>query len=99
VTTIDEAVAGAKRAAAFAAKRPGPQATNPYPADGTPVERAARRAWFREYLRRRPSAGVVSWQSDIDYLAHGDEHDPPDPADDGSTPAAAPRPGAGIFDM
>lgn len=72
MSTVDQATAGARRLAKTAAIRNLGVTACPYPADGTPVQAAAREAWFTEYLRRRPLVGVVDYSGDVEALAAGE---------------------------
>ena len=84
MTSTDQALAGARRLGRSAAiARTGLKAC-PYPADGTPTERAARSAWHATYLGWRPfDRPPVDLQDPLTAIAHG-----PDAGDDG-TPATA----------
>ena len=86
MTSTDEAIAAARRLAQSAAIADTGVVSCPYPADSTGVQQAARRAWLREYLHRRPPApGTVSYTDAVTALAHGP--DEPDPGDDPPTSA------------
>jgi hypothetical protein len=73
MTTLAQAQAGARRLAKFAAIRDQGVAACPYPAEGTPAQRVARRLWIRTYLHHRPPIGRVDYRSDLDYLADSSE--------------------------
>jgi hypothetical protein len=74
MTTVDQAVAAAGRLARSAALRDQGVTACHYPADGTPVQRAARQAWISTYLKARPPApGTVDFRSDIDAVAAGED--------------------------
>lgn len=76
MTTTEQALAGARRGARTAAARNVGVTACPYPADGTPTQRAARRAWLRMYLHLRPPApGAVDYLDDVDGLAAGPDTD------------------------
>jgi hypothetical protein len=75
MTTTDQATAAAVRHATSAAIRNTGTRGCPYPADATGAQAAARRAWYAEYLRRRPAPGGLDYSSDVDYLAYGDPGD------------------------
>jgi len=92
MTTTEQALAGARRVARRAAQRDAGLAANPYPPDGTPTQRAARRAWLRTYLHWRPAAAAdladaVDYGDDLTALAHGPDRRDQD--DTGHDPAAA----------
>lgn len=71
MTTTDQAIAAATRLAKSAALRDLGTESCPYPADGTNNEKAARRAFYTEYLRLRPVTGT-NLSDDLDYFAYGD---------------------------
>lgn len=83
MTTLDQALDGARRLAQSAAIRNLGTAACPYPADGTNAQSAARQAWYAEYLRRRPPVGEVDYSSDLDYLAGTGREAAPDVDQDG----------------
>jgi hypothetical protein len=72
MTTTDQALDGARRAARRAAQRRSGLDANPYPPDGTPTQQACRRAWLRTYLHLRPAeTPAVDYGDDVTALAHG----------------------------
>jgi hypothetical protein len=74
MTTVDQATAAARRLARSAAAANTGTGSCPYPADGAPVQSAARRAWLRTYLHiRPPKPGDVSYDDDLAALAAGDD--------------------------
>lgn len=80
MTTTKQALAAARRLARAAAQRNDGLGTCPYPADGSPAQQAARRAWVRTYLHwRPPKPGDVDYIDEIAALAAG-----PDTPDDGA---------------
>lgn len=80
MTTTEQALEGARRLARRAASRRAGLDSCPYPADGTPVQRACRLAWTRIYLHMRPDeAAPVDYRDDLAALADG-----PDTADGGA---------------
>lgn len=92
MTTTEQALAGARRLAALAAQRRAGLAACPYPAGGTPVQSACRRAWLRTYLYWRPDeVPPIDWDDDLTALAHGpdsragEEPDSPEAAVDMAT--------------
>jgi hypothetical protein len=88
MTTTEQALAGARRVARRAAQRDAGLAANPYPTDGTPVQRAAHRAWLRTYLHWRPAeVPDVDYGDELTAFAHGPDRR--DQADAGHDPAAA----------
>jgi len=87
MTTLDQALDGARRLAKSAALRNLGTAACPYPADGTNGQKAARYAWYAEYLRRRPPIGKVDYSSDLDYLAGTADETAPDAAGAGDQAA------------
>lgn len=85
MTTTQQALDGARRLAARAAAVKAGVGRCPYPADGTAQELACRRAWVREYLRRRPGeASPVDYGDEVTALAEG-----PDSPDSGEPAGAA----------
>lgn len=75
MTTLDQALSGARRHARSAAMRNTGVLSCPYPAAGTPVQSAARRAWFRAYLHGRPSAADAISYTDVDDQDDQDDVD------------------------
>lgn len=72
MTTTEQALTGARRLAARAASTRAGTGACPYPAGGTSVQEACRRAWLREYLRRRPDeAAPVDYGDELTALADG----------------------------
>lgn len=87
MTTTEQALDAARRLARRAAQRQAGLDTCPYPADGTPVQRAARRAWVRTYLHwRRGEAPPVDFGDDLLALAHGPDSRTADNAGAGTGP-------------
>ena len=77
MTTLDQAIAGARRHARSAALRNTGLQACPYPADGTPTQSAARRTWIRSYRHHRPD-DAVDYSGDLDDLAYPDDADDQD---------------------
>lgn len=80
MTSADQAVIAAIRLAKSAALAKTGPSSCPYPAGGTHLQEAARRAWMRTYRRYRPAdAAPVDYSDDLTALAAGP--DTPDTGD------------------